>query len=103
MPPRSTVTLLSAGSLLERSWNQFLRFGAGVSRASIAGRAPGVGVAVAVGVGVAVGPVTTTVPRMLKFRPERNSYVPASLKRQLPAQPGPCMYHGSGGAGVHVS
>jgi hypothetical protein len=71
--------------------------GVGVAVAVGVGVAVAVAVAVAVGVGVAVASLTTIVPFIRKFRPEWKTYVPGVSKVHVPAQPGPCWYHGSGG------
>ena len=57
MPPDGIVTLLSVGSVLDASWNQY--GSAPPSLATMAGPDGGVGVGVTVTVGVGVGVVVT--------------------------------------------
>ena len=64
--------------------------------------AVGDGVAVGVGVGVGVA-TTTTLPLSAKLPWEWNGYVPGTLNVHVPAQPGPCVYQGSGGFGDQMS
>ena len=109
------MTLLSAGSLLDASWNQFLVVGDVVSWATIPARPAGVAVAVGVGVGdavaVAVGVAvgvgvgvgvpalsTMTVPVISGCVEQTNVYVPGVGKLQLPSQPTGCAKPGIGGA-----
>ena len=89
-PPGPTVTLWSASSVDDASWNQ-LRAGEVESLATIAagdGVAVGVGVGVGDGVGVAT---TTTVPLIERLPSDRYGYVPGALNAQSPAQPAHCV------------